>query len=276
AERAPAREASSTSSTRSLVENALDASADLIASNQLVAARATLSDALRTRGLGRDEQQRLRAALKDLNETIVFSPRIIPGDTMVEEYRVSAGDSLGKIARTRELGTHWKLIQRINGIARPERIRVGQRLKLVRGPFHAIVTKSEYRIDLYHGPPDEPERWTYITSRPVGLGLDDSTPVGRFVVREDSKLENPAWVNPRDPSDRYGRDDPDNPIGEYWVGLDGLGDDAVYVGYGLHGTVDPDSIGSQQSMGCVRMHDEDIALVYELLQEGASIVEIRP
>ncbi len=276
AERAPARESVSTSSSRSLVENALDASADLIASNQLVAARATLSDALRTRGLGRDEQQRLRAALMDLNETIVFSPRIIPGDTMVEEYRVAAGDSLGKIARSRELGTHWKLIQRINGIARPERIRVGQRLKLVRGPFHAIVNKSEYRIDIYHGPPSEPERWTYITSRPVGLGLDDSTPVGRFVVREDSKLENPAWVNPRDPSDRYGRDDPGNPIGEYWVGLDGLGDDAVYVGYGLHGTVDPDSIGSQQSMGCVRMHDEDIALVYELLQEGASIVEIRP
>lgn len=260
----------------SMVEGALDESSTLIASNQLVAARATLSETLGEPGLSASDQQRLRAALMDLNETIVFSPRILPGDTMVEEYRIASGDSLGKIARSRELGTHWKLIQRINGIARPERIRVGQRLKLVRGPFHAIVDKSDYRIDLFHGPPDEPERWLYITSRPVGLGLDDSTPVGRFIVREDSKLENPAWVNPRDPSDRYGRDDPDNPIGEFWVGLDGLGDDAVYVGYGLHGTVEPDSIGSQQSMGCVRMHDDDIALVYELLQEGASIVEIRP
>ena len=262
--------------SRSMVEEALDESAALIASNQLVAARARLNETLTRPGLRESDAQRIRAAMMDLNETIVFSPRIIPGDTMVEEYRVAPGDSLGKIARSRELGTHWKLIQRVNGIARPERIRVGQRLKLIRGPFHAIVDKSDYRIDIYHGPPGEPGRWLYITSRPVGLGLDDSTPVGRFVVREDSKLENPAWVNPRDPSDRYGRDDPDNPIGEFWIGLDGLGDDAVYVGYGLHGTVDPDSIGSQQSMGCVRLRDDDIALLYELLQEGASIVEIRP
>ncbi len=268
---APTRSGSS-----SMVEAALDESESLIASNQLVAARTTLSRTLADPGLTSSDKQRLRAALTNLNDTIVFSPRIIPGDTMVEEYRIASGDSLGKITRARELGVHWKLIQRINGIDRPERIRVGQRLKLIRGPFHAVVNKSEYRVDLYHGPPDEPERWVFITSRPVGLGLDDSTPAGTFVVRQNSKLENPAWVNPRDPSDRYSRDDPDNPIGEYWIGLDGLGDDAVYVGYGLHGTIEPESVGRQQSMGCVRMLDDDIALVYELLVEGASIVKIVP
>jgi len=259
-----------------MVEGALDESERLIASNQLVAARTELSRTLASPSLSAEDRRRLRGALMDLNETIVFSPRIIPGDTMVEEYRIAGGDSLAKITRRRELGVHWKLLQRINGIDRPERIREGQRLKLVRGPFHAVVDKSDYRVDIYHGPPDEPERWVYITSRPVGLGLDDSTPAGRFVVRKNSKLENPAWVNPRNPSDRYGRDDPENPIGEFWIGLDGLGDDAVYVGYGLHGTIEPDSVGSQQSMGCVRMHDDDIALMYELLEEGASIVQITP
>ena len=77
----------------------------------------------------------------------------------------------------------------------------------------------------------------------MGLGEGDSTPIGQFIVRADGKLENPGWVNPRNPAEKYGPNDAANPIGDFWVGLDGLGDAAAYAGYGLHGTIDPDSIG---------------------------------
>ncbi|MEZ6242013.1 MAG: LysM peptidoglycan-binding domain-containing protein [Phycisphaerales bacterium] len=254
----------------------LDRARALISQNDLLGAREMMSQALADPMTSASGREALRAELMELNETLVFGPRIIPGDPMVEEYVVESGDTLGKIARKRELGVHWKLIQRVNRISRPEKIRVGQRLKLVRGPFNAVVNKSEFRVDIYHGPPSEPSRWVYITSRAVGLGESGSTPLGTFVVREGSKLENPAWVNPRDGREQYGRDDPKNPIGEHWIGLEGLGDASAYEGYGLHGTIEPDSIGKQMSMGCVRLLEDDIALLYELLEEGISIVKIVP
>ena len=45
--------------------------------------------------------------------------------------------------------------------------------------------------------------------------------------------------------------------------------------YGIHGTIDPDSIGKQASMGCIRMKNEDISQVFELLIEGKSTVLVK-
>ena len=42
------------------------------------------------------------------------------------------------------------------------------------------------------------------------------------------------------------------------------------------GTIDPGSIGQQKSMGCIRMGDEDIQLVFELMGEQVSVVKIVP
>jgi lipoprotein-anchoring transpeptidase ErfK/SrfK len=115
----------------------------------------------------------------------------------------------------------------------------------------------------------------YVRSFDVGLGEGDGTPVGSFVVSAN-KLENPGWVNPRDSRERYEPNDPRNPIGEFWLGLDGVGASEGVAGYGIHGTIDPGSIGENKSMGCVRLRDEDIAMVYELLAERVSRVEIVP
>ncbi|NBQ16587.1 MAG: hypothetical protein EBU31_18715 [Proteobacteria bacterium] len=49
-----------------------------------------------------------------------------------------------------------------------------------------------------------------------------------------------------------------------------------FEGYGIHGTIDDDSIGQQRSMGCVRMHAKDVELVYELLTEPNSTITIAP
>ncbi len=42
--------------------------------------------------------------------------------------------------------------------------------------------------------------------------------------------------------------------------------------YGIHGTIEPDTIGRQASMGCVRLKVEDVQLVYDMLSEGKSRV----
>jgi hypothetical protein len=254
-------------------ERAIRSAEQRLAADDPVAAREVLNGALRDREVTPAQRSQLRARLTELNERLIFSPHAVEGDPMTDVYEIARGDRLSLLPSKLGLAIDWRLIQRINGIPDADKIRLGQRVKVVSGPFHAVVRKGDYRLDVYAGPPDEPERWTYIRSFRVGLGEADSTPTGHFVVRRDSKLINPHWVNPRT-GQRFDQDDPKNPIGEHWIGLDGIGEDAVKTGYGIHGTIEPESIGQQRSMGCVRLLDEDVALVYELLVEGISRVRI--
>lgn len=253
----------------------IDTARRLVAENNRVGARKLLSEALLSADITHREAQMLRDELTAINEVLVFSPVVDPNDPMTESYTIKSGDSLSRIASRRELATHWKLIARVNQIADPSKIRLGQNLKLVRGPFHAIVHKSAHRLDIFHGSPDSPESWLYIKSFDVGLGSNDGTPVGEFVVSAN-KLENPGWVNPRDAREQYSPNDPKNPIGEYWIGLSGVGKYSSLTSLGIHGTIDPESIGSDRSMGCVRLAAGDIDVVYELLAEHISRVMIVP
>lgn len=246
----------------------------LIATNRLVEARSILNTALAA--ATPDAAPAIRDRLGAINQTLVFSPTVIAGDPIALSYAVQPGDSLAKITATQGLQVDWRLLQRVNGMANPSRLNVGQKLKLVRGPFHAVVSKSNYRLDLYWGDTSSSGERTFIRSFRVGLGENNSTPVGAFVVRPSSKLINPEWVNPRT-GERFAADNPLNPIGERWIGLDPAdASTAVHTQYGLHGTIEPDSIGQQKSMGCVRLAPDDIALIYELLADRVSTVTIDP
>lgn len=259
-----------------------------IKENRLVEARTLLNRALLDPRTGEVDRAAIRAQMAELNQSLVFSPAVFKGDPLADTYTVKKGDTLARINSHLGLGVDWRLIQRINRISSPNRINVGQKLKVVRGPFHAVVDKDQFRMDIYAGEPvsaaaARPTRadgvepgWIYIRSFRVGLGEHGTTPIGTFVVRPGSKLINPHWRNPRT-GEEFAADDPKNPIGEHWLGLDGL-DEATkaYQGYGIHGTIDPSSIGQEKSMGCVRLAPDDVALVYEMLEEGVSIVRIVP
>lgn len=267
----PLAPSGSTSEVRTLIADADKANAE----GKPLIARATYSRALTHPGAGPTEQAEVREKASRLNDTLIFGPTVATGDPMTEMYVVAANDNLVKIARKRSLETDWRLIQRINKLPDPNSLRVGQKLKLVRGPFHAIVHKSEFRLDLFQGSPDEPDRWTYVKSFRVGLGESNGTPTGTFVIKKNSKLVDPPWVNPRT-GEKFAANDPKNPIGEHWLGWQGVGDAAIYKGFGLHGTIEPESIGQQRSMGCVRMLPDDIATVYEFLTEEVSVVKVLP
>jgi lipoprotein-anchoring transpeptidase ErfK/SrfK len=178
-------------------------------------------------------------------------------------YSVSRGDTLVSIARRFRVTDD--LIVTMNHMTNKDRLAVGTPLKVVRGPFRAVVRKSEFRLNLLL---DD----ALVGSMRVGLGANGSTPTGRWVVRD--KLPNPGWTDPRT-NEYYHPDAPDNPIGEYWIGLEGVAGDAVGKrGFGIHGTIDPGSIGRQMSLGCVRLLPADIETVYRLLVIGDSTVEI--
>jgi lipoprotein-anchoring transpeptidase ErfK/SrfK len=92
----------------------------------------------------------------------------------------------------------------------------------------------------------------------------------------NNKLRNPSWTDPVT-NRHYLADDPDNPVGERWIGLSGVEGDALgKVGFGIHGTIDPASIGRDMSLGCIRMAAADVEWVYELLVLQESRVVVRP
>jgi LysM repeat protein len=244
---------------------------ELLRTNKPVEARRVLTQALLTPGIDRRTAKTIRETLTELNERLVFGREIAPDDPFAFGYTVRPGDALARIATQQNAHVDWRFIQRINSIARPESIRPGQQLKIIQGPFHAVVVKREYRVDVFLG---EGSDRVYVRSYPVGLGEHDSTPVGRFRVRSSSKLINPAWTNPRT-GEHFTSNDPKNPIGNRWIGLEGM-TEAIrdLAGYGIHGTIEPESIGRQESMGCIRLLNEHVEVLYEMLVERESTVEI--
>jgi hypothetical protein len=252
-------------------QNLIERGLALSASDRPIEARALLSAALRTGGLSASDTTAVRATLAGLNERLVFGPLIAEQDPFSFAYTVQPNDSLAGIARRLSLQVDWRFIQRINGIPDDRMLRAGDRIKVVTGPFHVRVDKSDYRMDLYMG---EDDAQVYVRSFDVGLGEFNSTPIGLFRVRPGSKLINPEWVNPRT-RQRYLPEDPENPIGERWIGIEGMEEATRELsGLGIHGTIEPESVGRQVSMGCIRMRHEDVVLLYALLVEEISAVKI--
>jgi lipoprotein-anchoring transpeptidase ErfK/SrfK len=263
--RAGTRKASSRNSKSAAAGRAsslIAAGKQALARKDLVAARAHFSEAM-TLDVDDAQANLVRAELTRLGNELIFSGRILPSDPLVSRYIIKTGDSLAKIAKENSITDD--LLAEMNGIRNKNIIRAGQSIKIVKGPFHAKVDKNDYSLDIYLGT-------TFVKHFRVGLGLDDSTPTGQWKV--STKLKNPTFYPPRG-GDIVAANDPDNPLGERWIGLTGVSGEAVgQRRYGIHGTNEPESIGQSVSMGCVRMHNADVESVYSYLIESKSIVTI--
>jgi lipoprotein-anchoring transpeptidase ErfK/SrfK len=241
-------------------------------SGDLLSARKTLNDALCAGSLSASDADSVRKQLAQINQTVVFSSKHFSDDPFGGNYTVKPGEKLSSIAGQHE--TTWELLLRLNNMSDPRKLRAGQTLKIMKGPFHAVVTKSKFTMDIYLGSPGE-NGSMYITTFPVGLGRDDSTPTGTWMVEPHHKIKHPTYYSPRGEG-VIAAEDPKNPLGPFWIGLSGTDGHAVgRLSYGIHGTIEPDSIGKMASLGCIRMQNSDVALVFELLVEGKSTVIVR-
>lgn len=235
----------------------------------LLAGRKILNDALLSGTLSDDDATAAKKLMAEVNKEIVFSTKRFSEDTWQSTHRVAPGDRLAKIAFNASLSP--ELLLRINGISDARRLKANVDIKTLQGPFHVVVTKHAFTMDIYLGSPGE-KGAQYITSFGVGLGREDSTPTGTWMV--ENRIPHPKYYSPRGEG-VIDADDPKNPLGHYWIALTGTDGNAVgKLSYGIHGTIDPDSIGKMASMGCIRMRNEDVAVVYELLTSGKSIVVV--
>lgn len=101
----------------------------------------------------------------------------------------------------------------------------------------------------------------------VGVGHENSTtPAGAYTIGE--KTREPMWFRKGAAPVAFG--DPRNPLGTRWI--EWLGPDGGETHLGFHGTNDPASIGVDQSQGCIRMRNEDVEALFEVLPKGAVVV----
>jgi LysM repeat protein len=169
-------------------------------------------------------------------------------------YVAKSGDSFEKIAA--RAGISVNLLTDLNNLARGcKTLQIGQNLKLPKGAPRVVVSKSEYCASLYFGN-------NLVRQYVVAHGKNNNTPEGR------AKVTN-MCVDPEKTS--RGANDPTAEMKLRWIGLSKFGERS---GFGLHGTQYPDSIPGQTSKGCIRMKDEDVVELYDMLRPGNE-VEIR-
>lgn len=268
---APAQEAVATSETPSSAAQPTPAAtiptpAPAVAPAASEEAQALLADATQLQAEGKWQaarekgQEVLTAAKTDdvrtAAETLVgkagiellFTPRPMPEKV---DYTVQPNDSLDKIAR--QYGTTVELLQKSNNL-RGSIIHPGDRLRVFTGKWSIRVNKT--RNDLVLLLNDQ-----FFKRYRVGTGEYAKTPVGEFKIVD--RIAQPTWWHPDGRTIPYG--DPENLLGTHWLALD-------VKGYGIHGTWEPDTIGKQSSMGCVRLLNEDVAELFTLVTIGTPVV----
>lgn len=110
----------------------------------------------------------------------------------------------------------------------------------------------------------------------VGVGREGFQWFGR--ARIDRKQLWPRWVPPPEMHERQPglpkmmEGGPDNPLGPRALYLFRDGKDLLYR---LHGTLEPWSIGSNVSSGCIRMFPEDVIDLYQRTPRGTEVLVLK-
>lgn len=164
-------------------------------------------------------------------------------------YTVKSGDSLYVLARKNH--TTVDLIKKINGLT-SDNIYPKMKLKILTAPFSIQIDKSKNVLVLYLK--DEA-----VKRYSVATGKKNCTPVGEFKITD--KLVNPTWFKT---GAILPPGSPENALGTRWMGFD-------KPAYGIHGTIDPKSIGTQASEGCIRMLNEEVEELYSIVPVGTKV-----
>ncbi|MHC4482706.1 MAG: L,D-transpeptidase family protein, partial [Planctomycetota bacterium] len=224
--------------------------------SRVIEARGRLNEALPMPMSGQ-QREFVKRQLSWLADKWLFSRSVFPQDRLCSTYKVKPGDQLRTIGE--QFKVPYEVLMEINNIPRAEALKAGESIKVVNGPFNVKVYRSTFTMDLYL-------QNTFVRSFPVGLGKPGrETPTGLWCVEPGGKLVKPAWTDP-DTNKTYHPESSDYPLGSRWIGLKGLeGEAKGRTGIAFHGTKKPEEIGTAGSRGCIRLHNGDVILIYNVL-----------
>lgn len=161
------------SATRLAVQAALDR-------GELSQALLLLSDWYGDPSLSPSETNEVNSLLGQLAGSVIYSTE----HRLEPPYMVQAGERLETIAKKYEVP--WQLLAKINGITSADQLQPGQQLKVIRGPFSALIDMSQRKMTLM------------LDRRYAGqftLNLDPSVSVEEGHWEVNQKLLTPANVS---------------------------------------------------------------------------------
>jgi len=219
-----------------------------------VKARQLAESALDMKNLPESNPLWLRAAevLSSANTKLLLTDIPFPGKKI--NYVCKSTDYLQNIASAHN--TSIDLIQISNHMKSADSsIWEGRVFRIYKGDWRVRISKKTLMLYLYDG-----DKLFKIYH--VGIGRENRTPEGVFVVK--SKVKEPTWYAPSGKVVPYSG--AQNVIGSRWLSLapEG-GTDKGLLGYGIHGTADPDSIGKTVSNGCVRMRNAEVEELFMII-----------
>ncbi len=158
-------------------------------------------------------------------------------------YLVQQGDTLERIAEGYNVPP--VLLARINGIHDAQGLRPGRELKVVRGPFSALISLSKLELTLILQ-----DRY-YAGRFQIGIGRDHPPAEGVFDVRaKRSNTGYPALS--------------DYPTGQFTMDLGNM--------VAIHGTDNVRAVGRTDGRGSIVLGDRDLDDVYGILSVGSKVV----
>jgi L,D-transpeptidase ErfK/SrfK len=188
----------------------------------------------------------------------------------VVEHRVEPGETLASLGA--RAGVDVATLAADNGLPRGARLIIGRSLRLDTQHIVPPVSGASIVINV-------PQRMLFLVENsktvlgfPVALGRPTwPTPTGGFSIL--TKEIDPTWDVPisiQQEMRRAGRrplpkvpPGPDNPLGDRWFGLS-------LPGIGIHGTSAPMTIYHHQTHGCIRLHPDDVHVLFDRVPIGAA------
>ena len=188
-------------------------------------------------------------------------------------HEVKAGDTLDAIGA--RFGVARATLIEMNQLTRPYALSAGQ--SLVVDNTHIAVANPQVSLTI-----NIAQRMLVLTegdrarAYPITVGRRAwPTPVGAFTIV--SKETDPVWdvpVSIQREMAQQGKPvitrmeaSPANPLGRHWIGLS-------LPGLGIHGTNAPASIYKFASHGCIRLHPDDVADLFQRVSVGTAGVLI--
>lgn len=160
-------------------------------------------------------------------------------------HEIVKGDTLAGLQKKYKV--NYEVIQLVNGIDDPKKLRLGQKIKIPNIKFSIEVDKANNTLTLLnHG--------KFFKKYRVRTGENDmQTPSGNFTITD--KVKDPVWDHD---GKKIPAGDPANELGSRWMAFSGRS-------LGIHEAIDPGTIGTYSSNGCVGMLRQDVEELYDLV-----------
>jgi L,D-transpeptidase ErfK/SrfK len=186
----------------------------------------------------------------------------------VSPYTVRSGDSLTTVGA--RFGVSSGLLAAANTLDSQARLKVGQLLTI----DNRHIVPSVDNVNIIVNVPQRMLFWLRsdgtVRGFPIAAGKPNwKTPLGDFTIA--TRETDPTWDVPPSIQEEMRREgkpvlthvppSPENPLGKYWMGL-------TIPGVGIHGTNAPSSIYALVTHGCIRLHPDDIELLFPQVEIG--------